>query len=235
MNSGRPGDFTRPVPLSRSIRRIVGKRPPRRYFLIVCEGESTEPNYFDDLIRTLPNEMVKRITLEGRGQNPGRLLRYAENCVEDRLRQNKPPYYHVWLVFDRDSFAPEEFDGVIQKIEQGEQGGNGMMRGGAHWHAGWSNEAFELWYLLHFQEATGGKMSRADYQGRLSRHLGEPYEKNRKGMFLRLSPFLEEALKSAERAIAKHRDVALPKPYHEWNPATTVHLLVSELLRYREK
>ncbi len=49
--------------------RPYGNRPRRRYFLIVCEGEKTEPNYFEAISNQLPKDMVKRITIVGTGRN----------------------------------------------------------------------------------------------------------------------------------------------------------------------
>jgi len=35
------------------IKRLFGNRPRRRYYLIVCEGEKTEPNYFEAIRKIL--------------------------------------------------------------------------------------------------------------------------------------------------------------------------------------
>jgi hypothetical protein len=45
----------------------------------------------------------------------------------------------LWVVFDRDSFAPQSFNNAINKCIQDRP----------NIDAAWSNEAFELWYLLH--------------------------------------------------------------------------------------
>ena len=43
---------------AKSFRRVVGQRPKRRFFLIVCEGEKTEPNYFEAIRLKLPKDMM---------------------------------------------------------------------------------------------------------------------------------------------------------------------------------
>ena len=98
-----------------------------------------------------------------------------------------------------------------------------------HWHAAWSNEAFELWYLFHFQENVGGGISRDRYKEMLSAHLAHPYTKNSKEMFDILLPNLKAAIQRAQRAYDRW-DAAIP--FHDRNPATAVHRLVEELMWY---
>ena len=62
-------EFMRDVVAGRTPARPYGNRPPRRYFLIVCEGEETEPNYFNAIAAQLPKDMVNRITVKGVGKN----------------------------------------------------------------------------------------------------------------------------------------------------------------------
>jgi hypothetical protein len=59
----------------RVAKRISKNKPSRRYYLIVCEGEKTEPNYFESLKRKLPDNIVKRISIQGVGKNTLSLLK----------------------------------------------------------------------------------------------------------------------------------------------------------------
>ena len=206
-------------------RRIVGQRPRRRFFLIVCEGEETEPNYFEAIRRTLPREMVQRVTIQGTGRNTTSLVASVEKLVEQRRSQGLPPFYEIWVVMDRDSFPAEDFDNAIRQISQ-----RSTTKGPGKWLAAWSNEAFELWYLLHFTEQTGGPIRREEYAARLADFLGCPYEKNAPDMFKRLRDKTLDAIQRAERG---HQLMLRQKlPYHQMNPATTVYQLVRELLSY---
>ena len=45
-------------------KRPFGNIPPRRYYLIACEGEETETNYFEAIKKILPREMIHRITIK---------------------------------------------------------------------------------------------------------------------------------------------------------------------------
>ena len=208
-------------------RRIVGQRPKRRFYLIVCEGEETEPNYFEAIRRCLPREMVKRVTIQGTGRNTLSLVSYVETLVEKRRAQSLPPFYEIWIVLDRDSFPAEDFDNAINQINQ-----RSCSAGGNKWFAAWSNEAFELWYLLHFTDQTGGPIHRDEYATKLSAFMGRPYKKNASDMFDTLRGRTLEAIQRAERG---HRILLKQNvSYHQMNPATTVYQLVRELLSYMD-
>ena len=61
--------------------------------------------------------------------------------------------------------------------------------------------------------------------------MKKPYEKNAKDMFEILKPHVVDAIERADAALRLQSG----KPYHDQNPATTVHLLVKELLSYLQK
>ena len=216
-----------PVKDTGAFRRIVGQRPKRRFYLIVCEGEETEPNYFEAIRRCLPREMVKRVTIQGTGRNTLTLLSYVEKLIEQRRVQNLPPFYEIWVVMDRDSFPAEVFDSAIRQISQ-----RSGERGAGKWFAAWSNEAFELWYLLHFTDQTGGPIRREDYAAKLTAFLARQYTKNAPDMFQLLKDRPLGAIQRAERG---HRIMLRQGiPCHQMNPATTVYQLVRELLSYMD-
>lgn len=206
------------------VKRPFGNIPPRRYYLIVCEGEETEPNYFEAIKRILPPDMVNRITISGTGRNTLSLVKYTQKLVDARRKSDHPPYYKIWLIFDKDSFAPSNFDNAISTI-------NSKSTPTEHWKAAWSNEAFELWYILHFRTQAGGALHRQDYQDILEKEMGRPYKKNAEDMFDLLKPHVVEAIKRADAMLRQQRG----KPPHRQNPATTVQHLVKELLSYIPK
>lgn len=223
-------------------RRPFGNQPKRRSFLIVCEGEQTEPNYFKAISRCLPRNMVENVVVEGVGGTPDYLLKYAQTKIEERKALGQPPFYHVWLVFDRDNF--EHFTDTILAVER-RNAENAHVCAAArpveHWHCAWSNEAFELWYILHFREQLGGGVSRRQYQEMLQldirKQLGESgyiYQKNDPFMFRRLAPHTLLAVDRAARGLRKQQEEH-GQDCAAMNPATCVHLLVKELLSYMRK
>lgn len=76
--------------------RTVGTRDLIPSFLIVCEGEKTEPNYFRRF--RVPAE-VARIDVQGIGANTVSLVRKAIAL------RDAGDYDQTWCVFDRDSFS----------------------------------------------------------------------------------------------------------------------------------
>ena len=234
-------EFMRDVTLGRTLARPYGNRPPRRYFMIVCEGEETEPNYFNSIAAQLPKDMVNRITVKGVGKNTLHLIDAANEEIAKRRAAGLPDYYYVWLVFDRDEFPPDHFNRTIDSAESINKQ-NAVLppkaRRCEHWKCAWSNEAFELWYVLHFREQLGGAVSRAQYQKMLEEDIRAntaekdfTYKKNDPQMFIRLKNYMPEAIRRAGRAL----DLQLKTRSASWadmNPATRVHELVRLLMAY---
>ncbi len=186
--------------------RTVDARETIQKFLIVCEGEQTEPNYFRKF--RVPKQ-VARVDVHGLGANTESLVRRAVGL------RDEDEYDQVWCVFDRDSFKVESFNAALALAAR-----EGIQ-------VAYSNEAFELWYLLHFHYFNTG-MSRADYGGKLTALLGFKYEKNSDAIFDALWSSRATALRNAEKLLASY---PVPRPASD-NPSTTVHRLVRELLRF---
>ena len=187
-------------------RRKVNTREVKQSFLIVCEGSKTEPNYFESF--RVPRNVVA-LDIQGLGKNPSQLVDYAQKL------QNKNAYDQVWCVFDRDDWTLDDFNRAISKAEK--QG----------FKVAYSNEAFDLWYVLHFEFLNTG-LPRSDYRRKLSSHLQYQYEKNSKIIYDKLRSYQPTAIRNAERLL---QDYNPPNPSQD-NPSTTVHLLVQELNRF---
>lgn len=196
-------------------RRIVGTRSIQLRFLIVCEGTKTEPNYFEALISDNRLSSVIAVDIQGEGKGTVSLVRKTQKVVEE----SGLSYDRVWVVFDKDDFV--DFDEAVALAEELGYG------------AAWSNESFELWYLLHFYCPTA-KLNRKQYITRLERQLRARLENRnyryRKGsldMYSILCGFGSEGKACARAQTLRHvyRDCA-PS---EARPCTTVDLLVLEL------
>ncbi len=136
--------------------RIVDTRGILPSFLIICEGKKTEPNYFQSF--RIPTLSVELFEVIGLGDNTLSLVERAKEYIECNR------YSYIWCVFDRDSFPSGQFNAAITSAYN-----NGM-------HVAYSNEAFELWYLLHFHFYNTG-MTRKSYKSSLTKLLGHRYEK----------------------------------------------------------
>lgn len=91
------------------------------------------------------------------------------------------------------------------------------------------NEAFELWYLLHFHYYDTA-ISRQQYIQNLEILLGHAYGKNSLTMYDELRSRQEVALRNAHTLLAQYIP---PDPAND-NPSTTVHLLIEELFRFAQ-
>ena len=202
-------------------KRVVGSRNLRVYFLIVCEGQKTEPHYFSSFNNILPPYTLD-IETQGEGCDP---LGVVNAAIEFRKTSSKP-LNSVWAVFDKDDFPLSRFHNAIEKAEK-----NGIK-------CAWSNEAFELWYVLHFHYRNT-PMSRVEYQKCIEKEMNQKilelegkkgkfsYHKNAKDMHELLLKYGNEAqaIKWAEK-LSKTFDT---KEYAKHNPCTMVFQLVDEL------
>ncbi len=193
--------------------RLVDVRPQRERLLIVCEGSKTEPNYFDSIKALMPKHIAEVIDVDGQGFNTQSLVNHAQG-IRDKKKKTDYPYDEVWVVFDKDSFEPDKFDNAIHSAEA-----MGMK-------VAWSNEAFELWYILHFV-ARQSAMSRTEYKDCLTKHLGTPYQKNDPDMHSKLKEKGNEA-DAVQRAI-QLQESHIGTPHHSQNPCTKVNELVEKL------
>lgn len=193
-----------------ALRRPVNVREVRQRFLIVCGGQRTEVNYFEGF--RMP---TVRLRIHAIARSPVEVVEGTLRRLRAERRRGEE-YDQVWCVFDRDEFPGDDFDSAIALARR-----QGI-------EVAYSNEAFELWYLLHFGY-TDAELGRAETISRLERHLGHPYEKNSEAMYAELESRMDTAVGNAIRLLARW---SVPDPAND-NPSTTVHLLVTELRRYQ--
>lgn len=185
-------------------KRSQGTKDKREVFLIVCEGEETEPNYFKSF-------RMRKDVVVGAGANT---VSVVERAIHERENHKKAPFDQVWAVFDRDSFPKERFNSALQLADN-----EGIK-------VAYSNEAFEIWYLLHFQYLDSA-ISRQRYKDMIEGHMKQEYKKNSPNMYDELEDKRETAIQNAENLLSKYNP---PDPAED-NPSTTVHKLVNELVK----
>ncbi|MDD1438442.1 RloB family protein [Dolichospermum sp. ST_sed10] len=191
--------------------RKIHTRDLRERILIVCEGGKTEPNYF----RKFPIDENKcYVKPMGVGYNTYSLVRRAIEIGQTSLL----PFDQIWCVFDRDNFPAQNFNNAFEIAEH-----NNI-------NIAYSNEAFELWYLLHFHRYINA-MSRDQYQEKLTELLGHKYVKNSENIYDELIDRQPIAIENAKALLILHSensDSGRNDPAKD-NPSTTVHKLVEEL------
>jgi hypothetical protein len=193
-------------------KRKVDSQEQRVYFLIVCEGEKTEPNYFQSFVHSLPPYTLD-IEVEGKGYDPMGVVNYAVKKKDTGSKK----YDSVWAVFDKDDFP--NFDKAIAEGDK------------EHIKCAWSNEAFELWYILHFQ-FQNTPMSRTEYQSYIEREVKK--KSNMDYTYMKNATDMHALLQKHGNQIqsikwGKQLEANSSRPYSKCNPCTTVYRLVEEL------
>lgn len=175
-------------------------------WLIVCEGEKTEPNYFEEAIKEINEKQDKdhkfNVRVEGKGMNTISLVKSADELqnIIDKYSRKTIKYEKTFVVFDKDSFTATAFNNAAKMCER---------RG---YIALWSNEAIEYWFLLHFH-CIVVDMSREDYSNKISEYfkkkgLNYEYKKNDKKIYSNLCKYgsLENARNNAKKVHKEHEN-----------------------------
>lgn len=192
------------------------------YHLIVTEGTSTEPQYFQ-AIRDIINQQYRgRVQLDiyGEGQNTLSLFDKARNHVQRSPNSCK----HVWIVYDTDDFPQDYINRTVELCVQ-------SSTGETEYHAIWSNQCIELWFLLHFSYFQSD-IHRKEYWPKLSEcmtmHGFGIYSKGREDMYSILEPYMDIAIRNAKKldAINQGRTPAMSAP------GTKVFELIEKLRPY---
>jgi RloB-like protein len=208
------------------ITRKENGRQLRKQYLIICEGEKTEPNYFIALRDSLPKGVLNvcDFHIDGTGYNTQSLVNRAIEIKDEWQRRYRRPVDKLWIVFDRDSFRSQSFNAAIQRC-------NNLA---PEVNAAWTNEAFELWFLLHFHYYNTS-IDRANYQQLIEANFrgkgidNFEYKKNSIEMYSLLSKHgsQSDAIRNSKRLTNTwNRRV----DFANLNPCTTVHKLIEEIL-----
>ncbi|MBR5920569.1 MAG: RloB domain-containing protein [Bacteroidales bacterium] len=199
-------------------RRQKSVRDNRVRFLIVCEGIKTEPNYFRALIAD-QTSLVREVYVEGEGCATVALVNRTLEIKNELELENDMQFDRVWVVFDKDDF--EDFNEAI------------LLARKMGFRTAWTNEAFELWYYLHF-EYLDTAISRHDYIQKLENFIGKipgykhfKYKKNAPNFYNLLQKIGNEEL--AKRYARKLRGLHKGTDYAKHKPRTDVDFLVDEL------
>lgn len=173
--------------------RREGSLPIGLNNLIICCGVRTEKNYFNNIAmiikRNYPKQTGINFDIEPDPVDPQKMAKHLSN------RKDLSSYQHIWVVFDKDDFEKDNFDNAVQIVNE---------RNKKHtkkFHALWSNECIELWFLLHF-EYMNADITRNQYFEKLGRYLGASYEKNDKDIAVKMmlaGGKLENAVKNANK------------------------------------
>lgn len=203
-------------------RRDAKKSIQPEYHLIVTEGIKTEPNYFNAIKKIINQNYKERIQIEvsGEGDNTVNLFEIAKGYAE----KNPNGYKHVWVVYDTDDFPKENIDAVSVLCKENSNNDR-------QYHAIWSNQCVELWYLLHFSFMQSD-LHRKEYFPKLDESLQRinagKYEKNREDMYYVLKPYMDDAIRNAKALSEINRG----KSPSESAPGTMIFEFIEKIKPY---
>ena len=203
-------------------RRDRRKMIQPEYHLIVTEGTETEPPYFNAMGTVINNNYPDKINIKvvGKGDNTLSLYSKAKNLAAKSVNG----YRHVWVVYDTDDFPASHIDETARlcEVDSNDE---------TTYHAIWSNQCVELWFLLHFSFMQSD-LHRSEYWPKLTerlKSLGEgEYRKNRDDMYRILYPYMNDAIVNAQ----KLEEINEGKTPSKSAPGTMIYKLVVKLKPY---
>lgn len=197
-------------------------------YYIFCEGEQTEPKYFEEFRKLIEENPIYKdmvlIKIEPCAAETMRVIGMAEEYVSGHKLEKG----HIWCVYDKDSFPKGDFNGVIDRANSLNKQNEDLQ-----YHAAWSNECIEIWFLLHFANYISNN-HRTEYIKFLNDKFKElkigKYQKNMPDIFNILMHYGDPKLASryAKRIINENQG----KSSAIIAPGTKVYELVEELAKY---
>jgi len=200
------------------LERKQNKRASYDRILIVCEGEKTEPLYFDEIRQfyRLSTTNIK-VRQSDYGTQPQKVVDFA---IDECLKTKR--WEHVYCVFDRDDHPG--FHNALQSVAAIDQKYKNDLKQPIRFTAIPSIPSFELWLLLHFDCIT-----REIHRDEVVSLLRQPnrlpsYDKGQGGHFARTRDKLPVAFDHAAQLIAER------ERHGNENPFTAVGELVQRLV-----
>lgn len=140
------------------------------------------------------------------------------------MQRSSNVYKHVWIVYDTDDFPQDYINRTAELCVQ-------SSTEETEYHAIWSNQCIELWFLLHFSYFQSD-IHRKEYWPKLSECMTMYgfgiYSKGREDMYSILEPYMDSAIRNAKKldAINQGRTPAMSAP------GTKVFELIEKLRPY---
>lgn len=199
----------------RRSRTTTRQRVEKKEVLISLEDTKSSKYYFEKLVqdKNLSGEVIfaKHI-----GTDPGSVVR----AIVSHLTNKTNIYEKKWVVIDKDDYSKAQINGAIQRAKD------------LDICVAISNEAYELWILLHFTPVTA-HTSRADLNRRLDKIFRDnfkiEYSKASQDVYQLTVGLQEDAIINAKKLVDSYiRDNGKITPFSD-NPLTTVYQLVEYL------
>ncbi len=194
-------------------KRYRNSRKPNKAIFILCQGKVTEVQYFQYIKEQI--RFSKKVALTVKPYHNSNALQFIKYAIRN-FKDDINSYDEFWVVFDKDATSNEDFNKAVNLAEQSKL------------KVAYSNQAFEVWLIHHFQELFSG-FDRNDYQNKLTQLLAFDYgkdEKTAKRVAETLFPKIEEAIKNSENSYNK---IEKSTPANE-ESSTSVYQLAKSIL-----
>lgn len=230
-------------------KRQSGTRDRIPDVIISCEDTESTPEYLNQIVKTLIKSRI--ITQDSfiivpedilKGTNPSKVLERLRKYKDSNGKIYKD-FEHKWIVIDRDiervnggGHTSADFNKAIQSSRN--------IRQDLNIEVAYSNDSFELWYLLHFDYICT-PILRDELNIRLIKKLKEKnptkfrdVDKKKiktkeytKLIYEELLEFQQKAIRNAKKLLESYGETHNP----ERDPSTTIYKLVEILNNLKDK
>ena len=222
-------------------KRTVNDKKTVPDIIIACEDSVSSPTYFRMIVDKLIEKKIitqdSFVIAKHKHTNPMGVLKDLKSYKDENGKIYKD-FEYKWIVIDRDSqrvngggHKKEDFNNALNNAQSSKSNLNVEVA--------YSNDSFELWYLLHF-DYRNTAISRDDIVKQVIKRLKEiePHkfsklnkdnikqENYTKSIFDILKPLQDIAIRNANKLLASYGEGHNPESD---NPSTKVHLLVEVL------
>ncbi len=200
------------------------KNPSRevyKKFLIVCEGEKTEINYFSYFKSLFHKHNIKVIPFKGENTHADGIVEDAINKIKESKKEGNPINIEkgdiVWCVFDSDR------NSVGQLNRAKDLANKHKIK------IIFSNPCFEIWYIFHFTNSFGARNTSDDAKDEVKSHLKDNDYHKDKDIYEKFKQEQHRAINKAKDLIREHAGVNIQQYSKYSNPSTNVHEIVCYL------
>lgn len=200
----------------RKKRNLRQTRVEQKAVLISLEDTKSSKYYFEKLLQD-KKLTGKVIFAEHIGTNPKKVI---EAIIQHIRNYPDRKYEKRWAVLDKDDWSKDEINGAIQRAKE-----LGIC-------LAISNQAYELWILLHFE-----KLTRFTHRTELNHKLnaifqerfGVKYDKSSEDVYSFIIGLQKQAIENAKHLVNIHLRNHGKIDLYEHNPLTMIYELVEYL------
>lgn len=194
------------------------RRRPKKIIMILCEGDKTEPFYFNGIFNSNPSNK-NNYTLwayKPKDNSPKGIVRAAKDdktkAIRDKISEKD---FVIWAVFDRNGH-----EGIPEAFDMAEANEIRIV---------FSNICFEFWILLHYTRTRRPFSNCNELITYIKRHYDSEFEK-RNDHYEHLKQRIHDAICNGEWLNQQvQNDMNTGSKVYELNPYTNAHNLVNFL------